>query len=241
MKALFLILFVSFAQQLIAGNEKMFSDSLLEFPKLHITQIKKLFSYNEIGTFKNSGNSFCTVLENGYAKSKILNPEWWLKIKKNRIVTSIDIVFTKYPRKESDWITNYAELLAARLQELFKTDPDLNCKNIKWHLVLQTDCKTDLETRSYFHGIVIHSVPVEKNQSLVSAEVNSKNKFQASQKKYDTLAEHNKKVQYENESEFFEKNSFLYRPGAADKQKTKKLKMPDCPDFGKSKKRKKAF
>lgn len=134
------------------------------------------FNYAEINVFNKARYSDAVILENGYAESKIKNPEDWTKIQ-NKKAYQIDVIFTKYPWNKSDWLTNYYDLLAKRLDQLFEMDPILNSENIRWNLVLQTDCKTEDETRNYFHGIVIRYTSSEQNtESRIIPENNNSEK-----------------------------------------------------------------
>ncbi|MGL4596124.1 MAG: hypothetical protein ACRCYO_01270, partial [Bacteroidia bacterium] len=115
------------------------------------------------------------VLENGYAKSKIINPDDWIG-SEGICVREIKLIYTKYPVDESFWLTNYHRLLADRLIELFRIDSSLNSAAIKWTIVLQTDCKTAKLAQKRFHGIEIcyeecgtPSIALP-NDSLVSKE-----------------------------------------------------------------------
>jgi hypothetical protein len=95
------------------------------------------------------------ILENGYALYSIIDKDKWDRLKHNVDVTSVDIVFSRYPFNKEDWITNYYKLLASRLIELFSIDPSLNSTEIKWRLVLQTSCRSAAEAQGLYHGVVI--------------------------------------------------------------------------------------
>ncbi|MBN2681101.1 MAG: hypothetical protein JXR58_01210 [Bacteroidales bacterium] len=139
---------------LFSSAQVYFPPEALSNPQNHKHLFDKVFVYSEIGVFNKSRYSDAVILENGYAESKIKNPESWTNIQ-NKEAFQIDLVFTKYPWNKTDWLTNYYDLLAKRIDQLFKIDPALNSSKIQWNLVLQTDCKTEAETKNYFHGIVI--------------------------------------------------------------------------------------
>ena len=128
---------------------------MLQNPKAYTSQFEKMFNINEIPVYKKEKTENRVILENGYVQSKIVNPnEWTLKGNKI-IVTQIDIIFTKYPKNKEFWLTNYYELLANRISDLLKIDSTLNSDNFEWNLVLQTNCNTETEAKSMFHGIAI--------------------------------------------------------------------------------------
>lgn len=145
----------------VFGQQEKFSKEILDNPKNFSTEFEKLFNYNEIKTFDNSKKAGRVVLENGYVKSEIKNPQDWLPYNNKVIVTQIDIIFTKYPKNKDFWRTNYYELLANRVKELLKIDSSLNSSNFEWNLVLQTGCETETEAKNMFHGISIKYFEVE--------------------------------------------------------------------------------
>jgi hypothetical protein len=109
----------------------------------------------EISIFENNPIEKVCYLENGYASHQLIDMSKWLSIQNEIIPTSIDLVFTKYPIKREDWITNYYTLLANRLKALFQMDSTLNSKDIKWRFVMQTHCITESDAKNLFHGIAI--------------------------------------------------------------------------------------
>jgi hypothetical protein len=150
-----LLLFSSFLNETGKPLVEKFPEYLLNDPRNFREELENSFSYVEIEKYERKKSPLTVVLENGYADFTLKNKNDWKPGIVNRKVTEIDIVFTKYPRKKCDWLTNFYDLLAARLKELFRMDPSLNNKNIKWRMVLQTSCLTAEETKRYFHGIVI--------------------------------------------------------------------------------------
>ncbi len=211
----------------------LFTQDMLENPSKYRKDYEQIFAYNEISRFRGKSEKSQFVLENGYASAILKNAGEWTKIRKGKKVTEITIVFTKYPRFKKDWITNYDFLLASRLKELFRLDPSLNNNEINWRLLLQTDCRNDKQTRSFFHGIVIRYESVKENpQNLKknnSEIVNIQTQKEDKEKEKDTIKA---KYLFEDEKNFFEQNSFLYRETTQDKvKKKKKRKEPACPDF----------
>jgi len=108
----------------------------------------------EVKTYKLDNQYKSAILNMGYASATIQNPEIWKS--KNKIPVSVDIVFTAYPRKKEDWITNYDFLLQKRIESVLKLEPELQKRNnIKWNFILQTQCQTEKEAERMFHGAVI--------------------------------------------------------------------------------------
>ncbi|MFH2142110.1 MAG: hypothetical protein ABIJ97_06795 [Bacteroidota bacterium] len=153
---IFAIIFLWIFPQYLLAEKKVFYEDILSNPVKNAEKLEKIFVYNEIERFRSLSISNAVILENGYARSEIVNNQDWDVNIKNRKVTRIDIVFTKYPLKKEDWITNYHKLLADRLNNLFKMDSSLNSDEIQWNLVLQTGCKTGKEAQTYYHGIIIY-------------------------------------------------------------------------------------
>ncbi|MBN2745844.1 MAG: hypothetical protein JXR34_03885 [Bacteroidales bacterium] len=136
-------------------SSKKFSDDILKNPQKYSKEFERLFNYNEVYVFEETGHPENVLLENGYTKSKIINPERWKPYDEKIVITQIDIVFTKYPRDKEFWRTNYYDLLAARVRELIALDSSLNSSDFEWNLVLQTKPVTEPEAKSMFHGISI--------------------------------------------------------------------------------------
>ena len=126
------------------------------------------FNLTEIPVYKPKTTSQKVILENGYAKYQIKNPDDWRKLKQDNIATQVDIIYTKYPRKKEDWRTEYHGLLANRLKALFALDPDLNSLDITWNIILQTECYTEPQTKKMFHGIAIHYVPKRQIETEIA-------------------------------------------------------------------------
>ncbi len=213
------------------NSHKMFNKDILNKPVQNKEKFEKMFNYKEIGVFSGRGFSNTIILENGYAKSKIINTEEWQPYMENRKVTRIDIIFTKYPFKKEDWITNYHKLLAARLTELFKLDSTLNNKDIEWNLVLQTNCKTASQAKQFFHGILIKfEIIKNKNTASVPDSVNLKNTEKKTTVKIDTSVIEKKKVKNDYEFSPDYSNTRIFKKKRK-KQKTKKAPLPDCATF----------
>jgi hypothetical protein len=138
------------------AQEKKFAEDVINNPKKYGEHFEQLFNLNEIGTYDTTPTKGKVILENGYTKSKIKNRKDWTPYRKNIVVTQIDVIYTKYPVNKEFWRTNYYELLARRIKELFNLDSTLNSSDFEWNIILQTDCKTEADAKKMFHGISIH-------------------------------------------------------------------------------------
>ena len=127
----------------------------LEQPRKFKNAIQRRFTYQEIPRFKPDTVLEGVVFENGYAKARIKNPQDWKRVKGEKIPIAVDIIYSKYPKDKTDWLTDYNELLSARLKRLFEIDRGINRKGVKYRLVLQTDCETEEDAKHMFHGIVV--------------------------------------------------------------------------------------
>ncbi|MEM6264047.1 MAG: hypothetical protein AAGI38_16150 [Bacteroidota bacterium] len=99
------------------------------------------------------------VLRMPYAGYDIDSPDAWLKVSERNVPYEVELVFTKYPEDFSRWRTNYEELFANRIDTLIKLDSAFLNPNVKWKMVLQTQCKTEAQALRYFHGFVIKYKP----------------------------------------------------------------------------------
>ena len=117
------------------AQEIEFEKYILNNPIDNKKALLSSFNLTEIPVYRRNTTSQKVILENGYAKHQIKNPNDWRKLKPDNIATTIDIIYTKYPRKKEDWRTEYHGLLANRLKALFALDPDLNSLDITWNII----------------------------------------------------------------------------------------------------------
>jgi hypothetical protein len=138
---------------------------------LNAQQVQKLnVNTVEVSTYKVEAKNNYTVLNMGYASFIIQNPEAWENKTKNKIVEEVDIVFTAYPKKNEEWLTNYDFLLNKRVEEIKKSESSLNGNiKVKWNYILQTGCKSEAEAKRMFHGAVLKYV--YKNASSDSTAI----------------------------------------------------------------------
>ncbi|HMR46699.1 MAG TPA: hypothetical protein PKC92_07860 [Bacteroidia bacterium] len=160
----------SFSQQV------KFQQSWLDNPAKYSTEIEEVFTSDTIDTFQKEEYKSFTILENGYAKSKIKNTNDWKGIPSEYYADTIIFIYTQYPKNINFWLTNYHTLLAQRLKNLFKLSPDLNSEQTKFKILLQTSCNTDDEAKKMFHGIAIHlapiiSEPVKQQENIIKQQV----------------------------------------------------------------------
>lgn len=67
-------------------------------------------------------------------------------------IDHIDLVYTDYPKG-----ANLKKLNFNRIKEMEKFHPVLvNNPLIKWNIIRQTACKTEVEAKTYFHGIIVY-------------------------------------------------------------------------------------
>ena len=155
------IVIMMFSSYLGITQSKKFSEEILNHPREHAKEFERLFNYNEIPKFVDEELPNRVVLENGYVKSKLINPQHWQPSDDKIVVTQVDIIFSKYPKDKEFWRTNYYDLLAARVKELLELDSNLNSTDFEWNLVLQTNVNNEAEAKKLFHGIAITYFEVE--------------------------------------------------------------------------------
>ena len=153
------VLITTIASAQVLKVEK-FPQELLNKPEATGKQFERKFNSITISKFVPDSFTNFVILENGYSKSKIMNASTWPPKEKKYRVMEVQSVFTQYPKDKDFWLTDYHQLLADRLKELFILDPTLNDKNIEWTMVLQTECKSELEAQKMFHGFAIYYVPI---------------------------------------------------------------------------------
>ena len=83
----------------------------------------------------------------------------WQQIANKVEVYEIDLVFTLYPKDIRKWRTDYHELLSDRLNMLFQLDTSFHSAQVKWNMILQTDCETEDQAKDFFHGFVVKFRP----------------------------------------------------------------------------------
>ncbi len=140
----------------VGQKYQMFPLDVLNSPIQHANWFDSNLELVYIETFARDTSVQIVSFENGYAQHRFVNQHDFKRNLIGFLPVSIDIVYTKYPFSKEDWQTNYYELLANRLKELFKHYPTLNSSEISWRLVMQTDCSSGEEAIQLFHGVVIN-------------------------------------------------------------------------------------
>jgi hypothetical protein len=135
--------------------QQAFSDRLLADPRKYAAEFESMFLYKEVPVYRKNMKEKSVFLKNGYATASLQPPLPWPLKNKTYQVKEIRVIFTKYPVDKSFWNTNYYDLLAARLGNVFKLDPQLNNAHIIYALILQTECKTEAEARLMMHAVEI--------------------------------------------------------------------------------------
>jgi hypothetical protein len=131
-------------------------------------------SVSEMGVFYPFPSENQIIVYFDYADYRVKNELSWIELNKQgnvlcREIESIDIVFTKYPKKKEDWLTNYDYLLKERISSL---ESFLNIsfftENTPIHLILQTDCVNEQQAMNMFHGAIVKYKHVisEDNQAF---------------------------------------------------------------------------
>ncbi len=162
------IKYISFVFTLVivlpaTGQDLKFDYNLLDNPTTDKRRFESYFKTIKTKRVKPRRQK-AAALQNGYAKYEIKNPKVWTKLKDKNKATQIEVVYTLYPKDLGFWLTPYHQLLANRLKALFEIDPNLNNVNIKYIMVLQTDCNSDKEARKMWHGILIRYRPMTKKE-----------------------------------------------------------------------------
>ncbi len=101
------------------------------------------------------------IINMAYASADMRNPEAWTSVSAQSFPIEIDLVYTNYPLDYNKWRCNYDKILNARIKNLIELDPIFRAIDVKWNLVIQTNCKTEDEAKLMFHGIVIKYQPRE--------------------------------------------------------------------------------
>lgn len=135
-----------------------FPADVLSHPVQNKTTLESLIPAYEMARFNTLPGKNTVLLENGYTSPVIHDHKNWPPAGKYT-VKEVSMIITKYPVNKEDWRTNYHQLMANRLMELFRIDPSLNDKNIRFRLVLQTDCPTEADAKKLFHGFEIRYQP----------------------------------------------------------------------------------
>lgn len=137
-------------------NKNIFYISFIFFALLSIHTYAQKYEIQEIHEFTGKEEKNKHVLKMAYASPVIQNKDQWKIIPGQKVIKQVDLIFTKYPLRSEDWITNYDSLLNWRKTTISKVAPEiLNNPDIKWNIILQTKCKTEVEAKNMFHGAIL--------------------------------------------------------------------------------------
>ncbi|MDD2196355.1 MAG: hypothetical protein PHE03_12850 [Bacteroidales bacterium] len=144
---------VLFSNVYCQQNSRRFSEDVLASPIDYAQWFDSNIEIDSVPIYEFVESSRCIVLDFGYASASIQND--LQAANDNRQPMTVDLVFTGYPIKKEDWITNYYTLLANRVNSLLEFDNRLNDNAVEWRLVIQANCVTSKDAISMFHGAVI--------------------------------------------------------------------------------------
>lgn len=154
----FVVPLLCIAQGLCA--QRAFSDDVLRNPNAHSQAYETIMDMEETPVFQQTPTPNTVLLENGYAQYRFENPGEWPPQGKHVKPLAVKVIFTKYPKDQAFWLTDYHWLLSKRLQALFSLDSNLNAADIEYSMLLQTDCDNEFETMQLFHGIEVTYAPI---------------------------------------------------------------------------------
>lgn len=165
------LVFISLIYTGAIFSQEKFSPELLKNPNKYGKQIEQSFNIIEVEEFSLDSTKKQFALKNGLRSSTYVHPETWTDFNEDIEIKTIKIVFSKYPIRKNGYQMNHA-LLFNRLKNLFDIDPSLNDTLYNWEIVLQTNCKNDLQVDSLFHGVIIEyettsneNITIETNPS----------------------------------------------------------------------------
>jgi hypothetical protein len=166
------ILFILSYGVLQAGiAQQAFPDHILANPKKYSGEFESLFLYKEVPVYRKNMKEKSVFLKNGYATAILQPPLPWPLKNKIYDVKEVRLIFTKYPVDKNFWNTNYYELLATRLGNVFKLDPRLNDAHIIYSLILQTDCQSEDEARGMMHAVeIVYELGEKKPEELEESD-----------------------------------------------------------------------
>jgi hypothetical protein len=137
-------------------GQTLFPAEALEAPDQHRALFESLIPIREIPVYTERSQAGMVLLENGYAEYEFQNKDWPPQGDARAIPTAVQIIFTKYPKDKSFWLTDYHWLLAKRLSALFELDPRFNDSSVQFSILLQTECDNEFEALQLFHGMELH-------------------------------------------------------------------------------------
>lgn len=130
---------------------------------------------SEIGQFNPKEKPNQLIVKMEFGRSDWINQDKLLQLD-GELVTSIDYYYTDFPKGRS-----FEKLHSARFTKLAQILPGLWDRKfmISWRAYEQTNCETEEEARSYFHGFVIRYDPANKLDFLSEADQAKLNEIKA--------------------------------------------------------------
>ncbi len=162
MKLLLLAISFGFFSENVLSQE-LFLSEILDNPKKYGEPIENSLPKNEVPELLNSLEEGTFFLKNGLRSSKYLNADEWIRIKDSVTVSNIYVAFSKYPIKRGKYSMKH-DLLFNRLKNLFIIDSELNSIDINYEIILQTNCISDGQVDSLFHGIIIEYESIDEKE-----------------------------------------------------------------------------
>lgn len=163
-------LFCSLALSFSLMGQQKFSDEMLQNPGLYSKEFESMFELTEIPIYSPVSGEQEVILENGYAQYEFRNANDWPPQSGEIKPLEVTVIFTKYPKHKSFWLTDYHWLLAKRLETLFALDERFNDESVEYKILLQTDCDNEPEAMQLFHGMKLKYEPIVKEQPAVLVE-----------------------------------------------------------------------
>ncbi len=150
-------------------GQTLFPDESLRNPASHHSLFESTLPIQEIEVYERREPENMVLLENGYASYAFQDADW--PPQGDSIVpTRVNIIFTKYPRERSFWLTDYHWLLAKRLEALFELDPRFNDTSVVFGITLQTSCDNEFEAMQLFHGMELFYRPVALDEAMITMD-----------------------------------------------------------------------
>lgn len=150
-----------------AVAQEKFSAESLRNPHNHKELFDNALPINEVPIYRYEFEDSTLLFENGYASPMIVNADEWPPQGLQVIPTQVKVIFTKYPKDNDFWLTDYHWLLAKRLENLFSIDPRFNDLAVEFKIVLQNDCENEPEAMQLFHGIEVHYKKAPEKKELL--------------------------------------------------------------------------
>ncbi len=216
---------ILYAQSDDALNPKFLAD-WLNYPQHNIEELEAVFEMAQVGRYYEQNDESAQFLHTQYANYELDIPANFDDILRNQQILRIDLVFTAYPVRKEDWITNYNDLLANRLKALFELAPHWNSNEIIFRIVLQTNCKTEAEAKALPHGFQV----VYQSNKVSGQELIQEKEMIAERKATIKSSESEEPIWSKEFTPIQEKRTEYPQPEFYPRKPIEPKKL-DCPDF----------